>query len=139
MPQEAALELMNQMDEQQIINNIEAHKTSITLYKKINAQANQYFREDPARELTYRLAKKSNHHHDSTLSPQVLRSEWGEAIRNELGFNDHVNFSKTIIANYEDMQEILRLSSQLIGKLNQTLQHLAIGQNQKSSENIFMV
>lgn len=137
MPQEAALELMSQMDIQQIIDNIDAHKMSLDLYEKINAHANQYFTTDPARELKYRLAKESILHHESTLSPPVLRSKLGEAIRTESGFNDPVNFSKTIVANYEDIQEIVKLSSQLIEKLNQSLRLLATVQDEQSFRNNF--
>lgn len=136
MPKEAALKLMSQMDVQQIIDSIDAHKTSIALYKKIYTQANQYFTADPTREVMYHLAKESITNHERTFHP-ALRSELGEAIRNELGFNDQVNLSKTIIANYEDMQVIIKLSSQLIKKFNQNLVLLGTVQDEKSSRNIF--
>lgn len=136
-PKEGVLELMSQMDEQQIIDSIDTYKTNVILYKKINAQANQYFTENPARGITYRLARELLTRHENASEYQASRSEFGETIKNSLGFNDPVNFTKTIIANYEDMQEILKLSSQLIEKCIQNLVILGKVQDEKSSGNTF--
>lgn len=126
MPKEKALKVIEQMDVLEINGCIEAHTKSIALYETSKKAAESYF-ENPTVEVMYRLTKDSLSANAGTLNQL-------QALSAQLGVDNLVNFRPPVIADYEDMKEIISLTSQLITKIKQVLPLFETARDEKLSK-----